>query len=57
MKKIIISGGNSGIGFEAARQLTALGHHVVILGRDEKKGTSCGGATSGELGESRVSGC
>lgn len=38
MKKILIAGGNSGIGLEAARQLTALGHHVVLLGRDAKKG-------------------
>jgi NAD(P)-dependent dehydrogenase (short-subunit alcohol dehydrogenase family) len=38
MKKILIAGGNSGIGLESARQLTALGHHVVLLGRDEKKG-------------------
>jgi NAD(P)-dependent dehydrogenase (short-subunit alcohol dehydrogenase family) len=38
MKKIVISGGNSGIGLEAARQLTALGHHVVLLGRDKAKG-------------------
>lgn len=38
MKKIIITGGNSGIGLESARQLTALGHQVVLLGRDAQKG-------------------
>jgi len=38
MKKILIAGGNSGIGLESARQLTALGHHVVLLGRDPQKG-------------------
>ena len=38
MKKILIAGGNSGIGLETARQLGALGHYVVLLGRDEKKG-------------------
>jgi NAD(P)-dependent dehydrogenase (short-subunit alcohol dehydrogenase family) len=38
MKKILIAGGNSGIGFESARQLVSLGHHVILLGRDEKKG-------------------
>ena len=38
MKKIIIAGGNSGIGLEAARQLTSQGHNVVLLGRDAHKG-------------------
>lgn len=37
MKTILIAGGNSGIGFESARQLVAHGHYVVLLGRDEKK--------------------
>ncbi len=40
MKKILISGGNSGIGLESARQITALGHQVVLLGRDARKGES-----------------
>ena len=40
MKKIVISGGNSGIGLEAARELTRLGNHVILLGRDAKKGES-----------------
>ena len=38
MKNILIAGGNSGIGLEAARQLTTLGHRVVLLGRDGNKG-------------------
>lgn len=37
-KKFVISGGNSGIGFEAGRQLVAQGHHVVLIGRDAAKG-------------------
>lgn len=37
-KKFVISGGNSGIGLEAGRQLVALGHHVILLGRDAAKG-------------------
>lgn len=40
MKKILIAGGNSGIGLECARQLTAFGHHVVLVGRDTTKGQS-----------------
>src|SRR5690349_6820413 len=39
-KTIVVSGGNSGIGLEAARQLAALGHHVVLLGRDPAKGAA-----------------
>lgn len=38
MKTFVISGGNSGIGLEAGRQLVALGHKVVLLGRDADKG-------------------
>jgi NAD(P)-dependent dehydrogenase (short-subunit alcohol dehydrogenase family) len=38
MKTFVISGGNSGIGLEAGRQLVAKGHRVVLLGRDPAKG-------------------
>ncbi len=37
-KTIVISGGNSGIGLEAGRQLAREGHQVVLLGRDATKG-------------------
>ena len=37
-KTIVITGGNSGIGLEVARQLSRDGHHVILLGRDEGKG-------------------
>lgn len=36
-KTVIITGGGSGIGFEAARQFVAQGAHVVIGGRNEDK--------------------
>ena len=38
MKKIIIVGGNSGIGLESAHQLTTIGHHVILMGRSKQKG-------------------
>lgn len=38
MKSILVSGGNSGIGLQAAREFVAGGHRVVILGRDQRKG-------------------
>jgi NAD(P)-dependent dehydrogenase (short-subunit alcohol dehydrogenase family) len=37
MGTFIITGGNSGIGLEIGRQLGALQHRVVLLGRDAKK--------------------
>jgi NAD(P)-dependent dehydrogenase (short-subunit alcohol dehydrogenase family) len=37
-KTIVITGGNSGIGLEAGKQLAAAGNRVVLLGRDQAKG-------------------
>ncbi|GAB2886274.1 SDR family NAD(P)-dependent oxidoreductase [Streptomyces mayteni] len=37
-KTILVSGGNSGIGLQAAREFVARGHRVVLLGRDRAKG-------------------
>lgn len=34
MKNILITGSNKGIGYETARQLLLLGHHVIVSGRD-----------------------
>ncbi|MGW1872027.1 SDR family NAD(P)-dependent oxidoreductase [Streptomyces sp. NPDC001975] len=38
MKTILIAGGNSGIGLQAARDLLGHGHRLVLLGRDPRKG-------------------
>lgn len=38
MKTILIAGGKSGIGLQAARDLLADGHRLVLLGRDPRKG-------------------
>ncbi|MFE4687110.1 SDR family NAD(P)-dependent oxidoreductase [Streptomyces sp. NPDC056721] len=38
MKTVLIAGGNSGIGLQAARDLLADGHRVVLMGRDPRKG-------------------
>lgn len=35
---VLIAGGNSGIGLQAARELSAAGHEVTLLGRDAAKG-------------------
>lgn len=51
MKKILISGGNSGIGLEAARQLVAKGHHVILLGRDAAKGQAALSSLAGGSGK------
>ncbi|KAG2494213.1 hypothetical protein HYH03_007569 [Edaphochlamys debaryana] len=36
-KRVLITGGNTGIGLEAARQLVQSGHHVAIACRDAKR--------------------
>lgn len=38
MKTVVIAGGNSGIGLQAAREFLAAGHRVIIMGRDKRKG-------------------
>jgi NAD(P)-dependent dehydrogenase (short-subunit alcohol dehydrogenase family) len=35
---IVIAGGNSGIGLQAAREFLAAGHRVILLGRSQQKG-------------------
>jgi len=37
-KTILITGGNSGIGYELVRQLAALGHNVYLTSRSEQSG-------------------
>ena len=38
MKTILITGGNSGLGFEAARQLAKQQHEIILLCRNKEKG-------------------
>ncbi len=37
----IVTGSDTGIGYEAAHELAKHGAHVIIATRDEKKGTEC----------------
>ncbi|MCZ6460155.1 MAG: SDR family NAD(P)-dependent oxidoreductase, partial [Gammaproteobacteria bacterium] len=39
-RTVVITGGNSGIGFEAAKVLAAKGARVIIACRDENKAQS-----------------
>ncbi|MGW4729575.1 SDR family NAD(P)-dependent oxidoreductase [Streptomyces shenzhenensis] len=50
MKTILIAGGNSGIGLQAARDLLSDGNRLILLGRDPHKGEAAlasFGATAG----------
>jgi len=38
MKKIIVTGGNRGIGREICKQLSEMGHQVILAARDVEKG-------------------
>lgn len=38
---IIVTGSDTGIGYEAAHELARHGAHVIIATRDKKKGTEC----------------
>ena len=42
---VIVTGGNSGIGLETAKALTAHGARVILAVRDEAKGARAAGAT------------
>ncbi|MEM7298120.1 MAG: SDR family NAD(P)-dependent oxidoreductase [Bacteroidota bacterium] len=46
MKRIIVTGGNRGIGKEICKQLTRLGHEVILTARSKSKGS----AVANELG-------
>jgi NAD(P)-dependent dehydrogenase (short-subunit alcohol dehydrogenase family) len=50
-KKFLITGGTSGIGKEAARELIRAGAHVTITARDAQKGET----TALELGSKNIS--
>ncbi|KAI0599278.1 hypothetical protein F4775DRAFT_552170 [Biscogniauxia sp. FL1348] len=51
----IITGANSGIGFEASRQLLQLGlSHLIVAVRSEKKGEDAAGRLRGEFPSARV---
>lgn len=46
-KTAIITGGNSGIGFQTAREFTRLGWRVIITGRDESRLRAAADASGG----------
>lgn len=39
-KTVLITGGSSGIGFETARQLAAMGDHIIMVCRDPDRGSA-----------------
>lgn len=53
-KTILVTGGNSGIGYEAARQFARQGAHVVLACRDVQKGHTARGALQSEHPQASV---
>jgi NAD(P)-dependent dehydrogenase (short-subunit alcohol dehydrogenase family) len=53
-KTIVVTGGNSGIGYEAARQFARKGAHVVLACRDGRKGHAARDAITSEHPHSSV---
>lgn len=48
-KTIVVTGANRGIGFEAAKELAASGHTVILTARDEVKGKAAADILAGEI--------
>ncbi|MCH9670349.1 MAG: SDR family NAD(P)-dependent oxidoreductase [Gammaproteobacteria bacterium] len=55
-KTILITGSTDGIGFEAARKLAGLGHHVLLHGRSRVKLEQARASVSTSCGHGRVGG-
>jgi light-dependent protochlorophyllide reductase len=51
---VIVTGGNSGIGFECARALAKAGRHVVIASRNRRLSDDCVRRIAAESGSDRV---
>ena len=54
-KRCLVTGANSGIGFETALSLADLGAEVVLLCRNEAKGTEAANKIRNQTGNNRVS--
>jgi len=49
-KTVVVTGGNSGIGFETAAALAAMGARVLVTARNAEKGRAAVGEITGRLG-------
>ena len=54
MKNCIITGGNSGIGFQAAKQIAEKGYHVTLICRNEERASNAAAVISKETGNNQV---
>ena len=54
MKNCIITGGNSGIGFQAAKQIAEKGYHVTLICRNEERASNAAATISKETGNNQV---
>ena len=56
-KTILLTGATDGIGFEAARMLVSLGHHVILHGRNPAKLDSVEASLRAEYPEASLDQC
>lgn len=54
MKRILITGGNRGLGYATAEALTLLGHHVILTARSASAGEAAVEKIRGQVASSRV---
>lgn len=54
MKNCIITGADSGIGYQAARQIAAKGYHVTLICRNEERAARAASSISEETGNQQV---
>ena len=54
MKTFVITGGNSGLGFETARRVSARGHRVILGCRNVEKGKAAAEALRAEVADAAV---
>ena len=54
MRTYVITGANSGLGFETAKRIAAKGHRVILACRNMEKGSEAADAIKSETGNENI---